>query len=141
MSNKDRNDYVPQIVIGIVVTVVGGLVLSFVQGWLTWPSGDPSIPQASTPQKPAGETRVFLDKLSGPAGTTIHVSGEGFAAGETVTIRFHTEVCAETTADDSGAFSEVSCTVPPDWQFKMQAIISASGASSVHSGQAAFRVT
>ncbi|MCC6495317.1 MAG: IPT/TIG domain-containing protein [Propionibacteriaceae bacterium] len=82
-----------------------------------------------------------MDKLSGPAGTTVHVSGEGFAAGETITIRFHTDVCAETTADDSGAFSEVSCTVPEDWQFKMQASITASGTSSIRSGQAAFRVT
>lgn len=143
MGNQNRNDYLPQIMIGIVVTVVGGLVLSFVQGWLTWPVGastsqsseGPSVPQ------PSGETRVFLDKLSGPAGTTVRVSGEGFAAGETITIRFHTEVCAETTADDSGAFSEVSCTVPEDWQFKMQASIIASGNSSIRAGQAAFRVT
>ena len=128
---------------GIVVTVVGGLVLSFVQGWLTWPVGASTSPSSQGPSipQPSGETRVFLDKLSGPAGTTVRVSGEGFAAGETITIRFHTEVCAETTADDSGAFAEVSCTIPEDWQFKMQASIIASGNSSIRSGQAAFRVT
>lgn len=145
MTNQPRNDYLPQIVIGIVVTVVGGLILSFVQGWITWPPGGGSPPTVhpgtETTVPPGTETRLFLDKLSGPAGTVLHVSGQGFAGGETVTIRFHTDVCAETTADASGAFSEVSCSVPDDWQFTMQVTIVGSGNTSVRSAMAQFRVT
>lgn len=138
-DSRPDNGIATQIVVGIVVTVVGGLILAFVQGWITWPPG--GLDRATPSQWPPAEVKVFLDKLSGPPGTVVRTSGEGFSPGETVTIRFHTEQCAQTSADPSGTFAEVSCTIPKDWRFKGQFNIIASGAGSIRAATAAFRVT
>jgi hypothetical protein len=143
MADRGGNGYLPQILVGVLVTVLGGLVLSFIQGWIPWPSSStgPSV-SSSVPSRPGStETKVFLNRLSGPAGTLVRVSGEGFAAGETVRIRFHVEQCAETVADASGTFAEVSCRIPGDWRFKGSFDIVANGASSIRFASAPFRVT
>ncbi len=90
---------------------------------------------------PAGETTIFLDRLSGPAGTRVGVSGEGFAPGESITIVFSAQECARTRADGSGGFSRVICRVPPDWPFRGPYQITANGGSSIRWVDAQFRVT
>jgi len=55
---------------------------------------------------------VFLSRDSGPGGTTVNVSGEGYSPGERVVIRFHTEQIGATTANDQGAFSNVAVVIP-----------------------------
>jgi hypothetical protein len=94
-------------------------------------------------QNPSGETSIFLSRLSGPAGTVVNVSGVGFQAGETITIRFHTEQVAETTADAGGKFTNVPIQIPDTFsQFAPQQFdVIANGKSSIRSARAAFRIT
>jgi hypothetical protein len=94
-------------------------------------------------EPPSGETSIFLSRLAGPAGTVVNVSGVGFQAGETVTIRFHTDQVAETTADAGGKFTNVSITIPDSFSryAPQQFDIIANGKSSVRSARAAFQLT
>ncbi len=86
---------------------------------------------------------VFLSRDSGPGGTTVNVSGEGFQAGERVVIRFHTEEIGSTTANDAGSFSNVAVEIPDSFsqfapkQFK----IVAGGQSSIKSADAPFTLS
>ena len=119
---------------GIIVAVAAALILARVQG-----PGDG--PGPGDPQDPGGPVAIYLNKDSGPPGTTVRVSGMGFAAAESVTLRFHTEVIGHTETDGQGAFDNVSVEVPSDWRFTGQFTFVATGESSVTSAQREFRVT
>ena len=126
--------WVAGILAGIIVTVVAALILARIQG----PGDDP---QPKDPGRPGGPVAIYLNRDSGPPGTTVRVSGKGFAAGESVTLRFHTEVVGHTETDVQGAFDSVSVKVPSDWKFTGQFTFVATGESSVKSAQREFRVT
>lgn len=59
-----------------------------------------------------GNASVFVNRDRGPGGTTVLVSGEGFAPGQRVVIRFHTEQIGSTTANAEGRFANVAVTIP-----------------------------
>jgi hypothetical protein len=126
--------WVAGILSGIIVTVVAALILARING----PGDDPP---PEDPRRPGGPVAIYLNRDSGPPGTTVRVSGKGFAAEEPVTVRFHTEVVAHTETDGQGAFDNVSVEVPSDWRFSGQFTFVATGESSVKSAQREFRVT
>jgi hypothetical protein len=126
--------WVAGILSGIIVTVVAALILGRIQS-----PGDGPGPQ--DPGRPDGTVAIYLNRDSGPPGTTVRVSGKGFAAEEPVTLRFHTEVVGHTETDGQGAFDSVSVEVPSDWKFTGQFTVVATGESSVKSAQREFRVT
>jgi len=89
--------------------------------------------------EPAG---IFLSRLSGPTGTSINVTGEQFGANERVSIRFHTTEIGTTTASAGGTFT-ISVAIPEgyaDFAPHDYSIV-ATGASSIKSARAAFKLT
>jgi len=48
MSNRQINDYIPQIIVGVIITVVGGLALAYFSGILL-PRASPSPPATRAP--------------------------------------------------------------------------------------------
>ncbi|MGB6163839.1 MAG: hypothetical protein WCF33_12115 [Pseudonocardiaceae bacterium] len=96
----------------------------------------PKLPLVARPS-------VFLSRDSGPAGTVVRVSGEGFAPGERVVLRFHTEQIGSTTADGAGKFSNVAVTIPGSFaKFAPQQFsVSAVGHNSVGHDEAPFTIT
>ena len=100
-----------------------------------------TVPPFSFP--PNEETNIFLSETSGPAGSTLKVSGEGFQPGETIVITMATTQVGTTTASAAGKFSSVEITVPekfgvfPGTQFK----VTARGKASVKFASAPFTVS
>ncbi|HEV8490229.1 MAG TPA: hypothetical protein VGQ58_10625 [Candidatus Limnocylindrales bacterium] len=92
---------------------------------------------------PGGETSIFLSLTSGPVGSTVKVSGEGFGAGETVVISFHTTEVGRTTANGAGSFSGVEITVPEEFGVfaPNQFFVIANGQSTIKSARAPFTVS
>ena len=90
-----------------------------------------------------GPASIFLSQTSGPAGSSIKVSGEGFAAGEEVVIRFHTTEIGRTTASSNGSFSSVEVIVPLEYAnfAPNQFSVVATGRSSIKSAQSQFTVS
>jgi hypothetical protein len=115
------------------------------------PPPPPSIaPPSSTPPSPSAppspqstNASVFTNRDNGPGGTTILVSGEGFAPGERVVLRFHTEQIGSPTANGEGRFSNVAVTIPSSFsKFAPQQFqITATGESSIRSAQTPFTIT
>ncbi len=89
------------------------------------------------------ETNIFLSETSGPTGSKLKVSGEGFQAGETVVISMHTTQVGTTTASSAGAFSGVEITVPEEFGVfaPQQFFVIANGKSSIRSARAPFTVS
>jgi hypothetical protein len=117
-----------------LVAVVAALILARIHGPDAGPgpggSGDPGDPGGNLPEpglRCAGHDRAG--------------QRQGFAAGESVTVRFHTEVVGHTETDGQGTFDSVSVEVPEDWRFTGQFSFLASGESSLRSAQREFRVT
>ena len=90
---------------------------------------------------PGGNADIRLSLSSGAAGTHVLVGGTGFAAGEVVTIRFHTRQLRQVDADGEGAFSDVEVQIPEDWQFLGHFEIKAMGESSLRFASEPFEVT
>jgi hypothetical protein len=90
-----------------------------------------------------GETSIFLSLTSGPVGSTVKVSGQGFGAGETVVISFHTNEVGRTTANGAGSFSGVEITVPEEFGVfaPSQFFVIARGEQTIKSGRAPFTVS
>jgi hypothetical protein len=88
----------------------------------------------------SSETSLELSVTSGPPGTAVAVSGEGFSPRETIEINFATQGLNNARADDEGAFSDVLISIPGDWPFKGQVDIVATGRSSLRSVAEAFEV-
>ena len=125
---------------GILGTVIAAVLVAVIVPWVTGPAVEPS-PSPKDPAQGGGSVAIYLNRDSGAAGTTVRVSGQGFAAGEEITLRFHTETVGHTGADGQGRFEAVSVDVPDDWPFTGQFAFVATGESSVRSAQREFRVT
>jgi hypothetical protein len=87
--------------------------------------------------------RIFLSLTSGPVGSQVKVSGEGFASNEEIVIRVSTTEVGRTNAGPNGSFSSVEITVPEEYrQFAPhQFYVIASGQSSVKSARAPFTIS
>jgi hypothetical protein len=70
------------------------------------PSGFPDLGDLSKP------ANLYASKTSGPAGSKVTLSGDGFKAGEEVVFSMQTIEVGRTTADQTGAFKSVEVTVP-----------------------------
>ena len=110
------------------------------------PAGGGDGPTVTLPPftlPPNTETNIFLSETSGPTGTTLKVSGEGFQPGETIVIRMHTTQVGTTTASSTGTFSSVEITVPDEFGVfaPQQFDVIASGKSSIKSARAPFTVS
>lgn len=90
-----------------------------------------------------GSASIFLSSTGGPTGSQVRVSGQGFAAGETVVIRFHTTEVARTTANAAGSFSGVEITIPEGYAAfaPSQFFVVATGSSSVRSARAPYTLS
>jgi hypothetical protein len=86
---------------------------------------------------------IFLSSTSGPGGSIVKVSGEGFAPGEEVVLRFHTDEMGRTRADSAGKFSNVAVTIPKSFsRFAPQQFeIIANGSTSIRSATAPFTIS
>ena len=127
-------------VAGILGAVITAVLVAVIVPLVTGPAGGPS-PSPNRPARGDGSVAIYLNKDSGAAGTTVRVSGQGFAPDEEITLRFHTETVGHTGADGQGRFEAVSVDVPDDWPFTGQFAFVATGESSVRSAQREFRVT
>jgi hypothetical protein len=142
--------WVAGIIAGLIITVLGALILNRIQGPGTGSGAGGGGSQATSTSHsskthsvdPGSQTAtIYLNRDSGPAGTTVSVSGKGFSPEEAITLRFHTETVGHTAADGQGNFEAVSVTVPADWQFTGQFRFVATGESSIRSAEREFRVT
>lgn len=90
-----------------------------------------------------GPASIFLSLTSGPAGSPVKVSGEGFAGGEEVVIRFHTTEVGRTTASSNGTFTSVEVIVPLQYAdfAGQQFSVVATGRSSIKSARSPFTVS
>jgi hypothetical protein len=90
-----------------------------------------------------GSPSVFLNTVSGPGGSTIKVSGKGFAVHEEVVIRFHTTEVGSTMTNAEGKFDNVAVVVPTSYsQFSPQQFdVIATGQTSLRSDQAPFTIS
>jgi hypothetical protein len=135
---------VPAIAV-MVTAVVGGFKLFVSDDGPKTPSASTSSTIASVivPSIDVGPASLFLNRDSGPGGTTVKVSGEGFGPGERVTFRFHVEQVGTTKANGEGKFSNVSLTIPSTLsQFAPQQFnLSATGRASLKSATAPFQLT
>ena len=92
------------------------------------------------PTKPAN---LYVNKTSGPAGSTVLLSGDGFKSGEEIVFSMQATEVGRTNADTTGAFKSVSVTVPdflgnfPGKQFQF----SANGRESIKHASANFVVS
>ena len=94
------------------------------------------------PSRP-GEATLSVDRGSGPSGTRLVFSGQGFGKNETVEIRFHTDLIATVRTDGDGAFVDARARVPGSFDvFAPQTFeITASGRSSAQSARVPFSLT
>jgi len=133
--------------IGAVATIIAAVVATVIAS-----SGDSPasptvpgpVPTAVSPQPVREPPSVFLSRDSGPAGTEVRVSGEGFAPGERVVLRFHIEQIGSTTADGEGKFSNMTVIIPGSLYSRAaphQFSVSGSGQSSLQRADAPFTIT
>jgi hypothetical protein len=113
---------------------------------VTLPSIQPpgiKLPSVQLPLLKDEAAAIVLSRESGPGGATVKVSGEGFAAGERVVIRFDTKQVGSTRTNDQGRFANVAVTVPESFsQFAAQKfIIAATGESSRRAAEAPFTIS
>jgi hypothetical protein len=144
-------------VLGVAVTLLG--IVATLHQLGVWGSSSPSTPATQGPgtgpgtpatfpsinfsfpaQPSTQEPSLVLSRSSGPPGTSLTVSGNGSAAGETVEIRFHDLQVGKATADSKGAFGSTAITIPADWGFKGQFDISALGRTSIRHVSEPFQV-
>ena len=92
---------------------------------------------------PNAETNIFLSETSGPTGSKLKVSGEGFQPGETIVISMHTTQVGTTTASPAGTFSSVEITVPDEFGVfaPRQFDVIARGKASIRFASAPFTVS
>lgn len=134
--------------LGVVAALIGLLtaVLGLVKltGGFDEPAGGSGgTSQSGRPGSTHTSASVFLNDESGPGGSVVKVSGEGFEPGERVTLRFHTEEVGRTRAGDAGSFSNVAVTIPTSFSMfaPQQFTLVATGGSSIRSASTAFTLT
>jgi hypothetical protein len=131
--------------VAVMITAVFGVFKLFVsdEGPVTSPVSSSASSTIVTPNVDIGPASIFLNRDSGPGGTTVKVSGEGFGPGERVTFRFHVEQVGTTKANAEGKFSNVSLTIPSTLsRFAPQQFnLSATGNASLKNALAPFQLT
>lgn len=129
-----------------IATALITAAATIVAAWLTTRDNDGG-PAGNDGRPPFavefGSASIFLSRDSGPGGTTVNVSGEGFAPEERVEIRFHTEQIATTTTSTEGRFSNVAVVIPTSYSAfaPQQFSIVAMGTSSLLSADAPFTIS
>ena len=90
----------------------------------------------------AAPARITLSVTTGRSGTKVTITGENFAAGEEVRIRFHTEEISAPVADAKGAFVQL-VTIPNSFdRFAPQQFdIIATGQKSVQTDRRPIKLT
>ena len=133
------------VVIGLVSSPVWGPPICRAVGICRPDSVPPPGPLPTLVLGPfqGGETSILLSPMRGPVGATVKVSGQGFGAGETVVISFHTTEVGRTTANGAGSFSGVEITVPEGFGVfaPSQFFVIAEGEQTLKSGRAPFTVS
>jgi len=81
-----------------------------------------------------------ISPAAGPPGTTVTVSGSGFAVAEDVSIVLHMDQLGVAQADGDGVFS-ATVTIPADWSFDGEWDIRVRGETSRRTKSAPFEVT
>lgn len=149
---KERSNAVVVAWIGVLGAILAAVIPLYLTGALGGHTNGPSIPDQQS-SSPAGNTQpiqghsqpasLFLSKESAPGGATVLVSGTGFEANERVVIRVHTYVVASPHANSSGAFANVSITVPTDLSrfAPQQFSVTGTGDSSVKTGSTTIEVS
>ncbi|MCA1692299.1 MAG: toll/interleukin-1 receptor domain-containing protein [Actinobacteria bacterium] len=102
--------------------------------------GEATIPGFGNLDSFFAETNLTISPTTGPAGTTVTVSGSGFLPNERIDIHLHVDRVAQGRADAQGAFSGVTFVIPDD-AFQDQQDVVAIGAQSIRNAMAPFRVT
>lgn len=140
----------PGVIVPIVVAIIGAGIFrpwdgdddddTDISG--TRSALDDGFAQIQT-QFPAGNSSIFLSALSGPGGTKINVSGEGFGPNEEIVIRFHTEEIGRTRANGEGKFANVGVTIPTSFSkfAPQQFSVIASGSQSLKSARTPFTIS
>jgi hypothetical protein len=129
-------------VIGAVATITAAVISQ--RGCSSEsPSAGGNEPSITLPTIGGGNASVFLNRDSGPGGSTVRVSGEGYSPNERVVIRFHTEQIGTTRTNKSGKFSDVAVTIPTSFsKFAPQQFdIIATGQSSLRTALAPFTIS
>lgn len=101
----------------------------------------PPFPISEDFPRQSEQAKIVLSVTYGPPGTSLKVSGSGFAPREDVRIRLHTQQVGSVIADDKGAFTDVTITIPRDWPFKGQYDVIATGEESIKQAREPFEVT
>jgi IPT/TIG domain-containing protein len=85
---------------------------------------------------------ISVNPSRGPSGTPITITGEHFAAGEPLTVRFHVTQIARGQAGSDGTFS-LNATIPAEYDVfgEQQYDIVVTGENSARSGTSPFRLT
>jgi hypothetical protein len=107
-----------------------------------WDDGGGPGPPPDT-STPTVQVSVFLSRDSGPGGTSVNVSGEGFLPGERIVLFFHTQQIGSTTASDQGGFANVAVAVPTSFSdfAPQQFFLFAHGERSSRTAQTPFTLT
>jgi len=102
--------------------------------------GQQSIRRATAPFEILAP-RIDVTPTRGPPGTTVTVSGTGFAVDERVEITLHLEPLGDVQTTSNGSFRK-KVQIPSDWKFRNVSFsISATGETSHRTDSTSFRVT
>jgi len=107
------------------------------------PTSIPSLNFPNLGYDPIKPANLYANKTSGPAGSAVLLSGDGFKPGEEIVFSMQATEVGRTNADATGAFKSVSVTVPksfgdfPGRQFQF----SANGRESIKHASANFVVS
>jgi hypothetical protein len=149
MPNQDSGGtakwVIGTVLVPILVALIGAGVFTVKDGCLpfTCATGGGDDDGGGQGAGSSGPANVYLSKTSGPSGSTVNVSGEGFASGEQVVITFHTEEMGRTQASDTGRFTNVTVTLPTSFSVfaPAQFDVIATGSTSIKSARASFMLS
>lgn len=139
---KRERDRPSWVAIGIGVGIIAVALLTFA---LLGPVGDdgngrrPDLVDVTLTPPQRAEVDLELVPAAGRPGTRVTAQGSGFQPEERVEIRFSTEIVARVRADDRGAFSGATFTVP-ETPFRQPTPVTATGEQSIRTAQATFTV-
>jgi hypothetical protein len=135
--------FIGAVFVPVLVALIGAGFFQLKDGCLPFLCGSGGGSGHQFPGDLSKPASIFLSATSGPGGSVIKVSGEGFAPNEQVVITFHTEEMGRTQANDAGAFSNVAVTIPTSFsKFAPQPFnIIALGRTSIKSATAQFTIS
>jgi len=127
VSGRRQRDSPWLIALYAIAAVATILTFLFQFNVIRWPFGGPT----TSPSVPTGtcEPGLSLSQGSGPSGTTVVVTGTGFPSGESVELRFHTEVLLPAQTDAEGGFS-VPVVIPGTFDFTAPSQLSITATTS-----------